>query len=60
MGDQPSAEASATLREQAAKYRKLAEERRAAGDLPIAEKLMDVARELDAKADKIQRQGRSG
>jgi hypothetical protein len=41
----------AKLHEHAAKYRKLAEERRAADHGPIADKLLEYVADLEAKAD---------
>ena len=39
----------------AARYRQLAQERRAAGDIRIADKLMELVRDLEAKAERFER-----
>jgi hypothetical protein len=45
----------ASLRANAVKYRKLAEDRRAAGHFMVAEKLMELLAELEAKLDAFAR-----
>lgn len=47
--------AAAAARADAARYRQLAQERRAAGDAKIADKLMELVRDLEAKAERMER-----
>lgn len=44
----------ASLRANAAKFRRLAEERRAADHVPIAEKLMEVVADIEAKVAQLE------
>jgi hypothetical protein len=47
----------ASLREHADKYRKLAEQRRAVDQQLIADKLMELVAELEAKAKQLEAEG---
>ena len=46
--------AAAAPRAEAERYRKLAQARRAAGDTQIADKLMELVRDLEAKTERIE------